>query len=615
MGGHDAARAPARAARRPRPAPRARDHPARLGRAARAGRARRRHRGRAAAEPGPRSRPARGRGARARRRGRDGHRQRRHPHPARGARRPARRPARRDGHADHDGPARVPLRRLPHPHAARPGRQRRVALPLRQRAERDVPRRDQDRARRPRGRGRRGGEPRRAGRRPAARRLAGRARREGRPLEARALPPRAARAGRRGRQRGGAVRRGARRRRTSAGWRRATSSSTPRARPSWRAASPPPSRTRRRCCSPGSSASGVQVGGSHLRRLFWTRPLTAEHVAHAAARIGEHDEDRALLDSAVKANDGFFTTFFVSPYSKYIARWAARRGWTPNGVTTLSVADRLRGGGGVRDRRALGDDRRRGPAPARVHARLRRRPARALHAHVHQARRLAGLDLRPHEGVRGLRRPGDRRLADGRRRLAARRRGADAAGHAPLDRLLLPAGPAPGDGDAAPAAARAGRRLDRRRRAGAARPRGRGAAGGAGPAAGRGPRRRGCARAWRALDRSRRAVWVKKVIGFPIGERFAAISLTAALFDARDDVHRAARLGRLRRDLLRPPGASCARSAGAAASSWPRAPRPRPGRSTPTATTGRSRSPSAACCIPRCRPPRSCSPASRRCSR
>jgi phosphatidylglycerophosphate synthase len=82
----------------------------------------------------------------------------------------------------------------------------------------------------------------------------------------------------------------------------------------------------------------VKVGGSHLRRLFWTRPLTTQHLALAAERIGEYDEDRALLDSAVKASDGFFTTFFVSPYSKYIARWAARRGWTPNGVTTLSVA-------------------------------------------------------------------------------------------------------------------------------------------------------------------------------------------------------------------------------------------------------------------------------------
>jgi hypothetical protein len=37
----------------------------------------------------------------------------------------------------------------------------------------------------------------------------------------------------------------------------------------------------------------------------------------------------------------------------------------------------------------------------------------------------------------------------------------------------------------------------------------------------------------RAVDRSPRGRWVKKVVGFPIGERFAAISLTAALFDAR----------------------------------------------------------------------------------
>ena len=88
----------------------------------------------------------------------------------------------------------------------------------------------------------------------------------------------------------------------------------------------------------GLVRSDVQVGTSHLRKLFWTRPLTPEDIADAAARIGEHDEDKALLDSAVKANDGFFTTHFVSPYSKYIARWAARRGWTPNGVTTISVA-------------------------------------------------------------------------------------------------------------------------------------------------------------------------------------------------------------------------------------------------------------------------------------
>jgi hypothetical protein len=81
----------------------------------------------------------------------------------------------------------------------------------------------------------------------------------------------------------------------------------------------------------------VHVGVSHLRDLFWARPLSDDAARHATEEIAGFDEDRVLLDSAVKANDGFFTTFFVSPYSKYIARWAARRGWTPNQVTTVSL--------------------------------------------------------------------------------------------------------------------------------------------------------------------------------------------------------------------------------------------------------------------------------------
>jgi choline kinase len=87
----------------------------------------------------------------------------------------------------------------------------------------------------------------------------------------------------------------------------------------------------------GLVRGGAQLGASHLRRLYWSRPLTAESAAEAAREIREIDEDRVLLDSAVKGTDGFFTTFFVSPYSKYIARWAARRGLTPNQVTTASV--------------------------------------------------------------------------------------------------------------------------------------------------------------------------------------------------------------------------------------------------------------------------------------
>ena len=82
----------------------------------------------------------------------------------------------------------------------------------------------------------------------------------------------------------------------------------------------------------------VPVGMSRLRRLYWARPLAPADLELASREITGYDEEQALLNSAVKANDGFFTTFFVSPYSKYIARWAARRGWTPNGVSTLSLA-------------------------------------------------------------------------------------------------------------------------------------------------------------------------------------------------------------------------------------------------------------------------------------
>src|SRR5699024_10779056 len=53
--------------------------------------------------------------------------------------------------------------------------------------------------------------------------------------------------------------------------------------------------------------------------------------------MGERGEVRDLLEAAVKSSDGFFTTFIVSPYSKFLARWFARRGWTPNAVTLLSM--------------------------------------------------------------------------------------------------------------------------------------------------------------------------------------------------------------------------------------------------------------------------------------
>lgn len=87
----------------------------------------------------------------------------------------------------------------------------------------------------------------------------------------------------------------------------------------------------------GLVRANVAVAPVSLRGFFLARPASpaqARAAEHAAAAV---DEDRVLLDAAVKSTDGAFTTFLVSPYSRYLARWAAHRGWTPNAVTTLSL--------------------------------------------------------------------------------------------------------------------------------------------------------------------------------------------------------------------------------------------------------------------------------------
>ncbi|MBA2535905.1 MAG: CDP-alcohol phosphatidyltransferase family protein [Actinobacteria bacterium] len=88
----------------------------------------------------------------------------------------------------------------------------------------------------------------------------------------------------------------------------------------------------------GLVRSGVHLSLRGLRGFFYATPLSERAARAAVKEMSGYNEDRVALDSAVKARDGFFTTFFVSPYSKYIARFAARRGWTPNAVTTVSLA-------------------------------------------------------------------------------------------------------------------------------------------------------------------------------------------------------------------------------------------------------------------------------------
>jgi hypothetical protein len=82
---------------------------------------------------------------------------------------------------------------------------------------------------------------------------------------------------------------------------------------------------------------GVHMGNSFLRGFFCARPLSRADIEAASEAIQEHDEEQVRLKSAVKGADGFFTTFFVSTWSRYLARWAGRRGFSPNQVTVLAL--------------------------------------------------------------------------------------------------------------------------------------------------------------------------------------------------------------------------------------------------------------------------------------
>jgi hypothetical protein len=277
----------------------------------------------------------------------------------------------------------------------------------------------------------------------------------------------------------------------------------------------------------GLVRGGAQLGASHLRRLYWSRPLTAETAAESEREIDEIDEDRVLLDSAVKGTDGFFTTFFVSPYSRYIARWAARRGLTPNQVTTASVfigllaaaafATGERWGliaGAVLLQLAFTTDCVDGQL-----ARYTRTFSKlgawldSVFDRTKEYLAFAGLAI-------GASRMGDpvwllacaaitaqtvRHMSDfafGTSQQQAIR----TTVHPPLDQSLDSAGAAAAarrNGDAPPEPPRERSAADR------------------------------ALAAWRRLDRAPGVRWGKRILSFPIGERFALISVTAAFFTPR----------------------------------------------------------------------------------
>ncbi|MGK4584415.1 DUF5941 domain-containing protein [Kitasatospora sp. HPMI-4] len=86
---------------------------------------------------------------------------------------------------------------------------------------------------------------------------------------------------------------------------------------------------------------GLPVQRPELGTLVATVPGDEDELHAARAAVAQVDEEAVRLRRAVKGRDGFFTTFFVSPYSRYIARWCARRGLTPNQVTTASLLTAL----------------------------------------------------------------------------------------------------------------------------------------------------------------------------------------------------------------------------------------------------------------------------------
>ncbi|MFF7639399.1 DUF5941 domain-containing protein [Streptomyces canus] len=86
---------------------------------------------------------------------------------------------------------------------------------------------------------------------------------------------------------------------------------------------------------------GAEVYRPDVGSLVAAVPADPQARNEARQAVADVDDEAVRLKSAVKARDGFFTTYFISPYSRYIARWCARRGLTPNQVTTASLLTAL----------------------------------------------------------------------------------------------------------------------------------------------------------------------------------------------------------------------------------------------------------------------------------
>lgn len=90
-------------------------------------------------------------------------------------------------------------------------------------------------------------------------------------------------------------------------------------------------------CAEAVEDAGVTVHRPELGVLVARVPADDSALTEAREATAAVDDEKVRLRAAVKSRDGFFTTYCVSTYSRYIARWCARRGLTPNQVTTASL--------------------------------------------------------------------------------------------------------------------------------------------------------------------------------------------------------------------------------------------------------------------------------------
>jgi phosphatidylglycerophosphate synthase len=276
----------------------------------------------------------------------------------------------------------------------------------------------------------------------------------------------------------------------------------------------------------GLVRTGVRVVPVYLRRLFWRRPLSAGTIEQAARRLADFDVDRALLDSSVKGTDGFFTTFFVSPYSKHIARWAAHRGLTPNQVTTFAMLLGTLAAAGFATGERWG----------LIAGALLLQMSFTADCVDGQLARYTGQFSRTGAWLDAVFDRAKEYLAFAGLAIGSARMGDDvwlfACAAITLQTVRHTAGfsfmVAGGQVTRATRQPPLEHSLDEAAAAGEARTAGQPVA-----SADRRPLAAQVLRSWKLLDRRPAIVWLKRMAAFPIGERFAVISITAALFTPR----------------------------------------------------------------------------------